>query len=221
MTLLEFIRIAIRQFKLMMLMGITMAGMVFHSTRDTPKEFASSTLVNTGLVSGYNLESAETKIDFSYTNNEMENLVSLATSYHTIEELAMRLLAKYAILDAPQPEIIGEEGWQELQKPEFQAARKLILVPGDSAATFQKIQQLRLERQENDLQKLLYSKHPYFGIETLQTLAVTREGKSDQLRFKYTTTDAFVCRETLVLFTRIFTEKQRHLKQIQSTDVLE
>ncbi|MCC6725385.1 MAG: hypothetical protein IT258_12835, partial [Saprospiraceae bacterium] len=221
MTLLEFIRIAIGQFKLMLLMGITMAGMVFYSTRNTPKEFASSTLVNTGLVSGYNLESAGTKIDFAYTNNEMENLVSLATSYQTIEELAMRLLAKYAILDAPQPEIIGQEGWEELQKPEFQAVRKLIVVPGDSTATYQKIQQLRMERHENDLQKLLYSNHPFFGVEKLQTLNVSREGKSDQLRFKYTTIDAFICRETLVEFTRIFTEKQRHLKQIQSTDVLE
>ncbi len=221
MTLLEFIRIALRQFKLMALMGITMAGMVFYTTRNQPREYASSSLVNTGLVSGYNLESADTKIDFSYTNNEMENLVSLATSYQTIEELSIRLLAKYAVLDSPRPEIIGEEGWLELQKPEFRAVRKLIVVQGDSAATYQRIQQLRLDRKENELQRLLYSNHPYFGIEKLQTLNVSREGKSDQLRFKYSTTDAAVCRETLVEFTRIFSEKQRHLKQVQSTDVLE
>lgn len=221
MTLLEFIRIALGQFKLMLLLGFSMAGMVFYSTRNQPREYASSTLVNTGLVSGYNLESEGTKIDFGYTNNEMENLVSLATSYNTIEELAMRLLAKYSILENAQTSIIDDEGWEELQKPEFLAVKQLILVPGDSAATLANIKQLSLDRQENDLQKLIYSEHPFFGIEKLQSLNVSREGKSDQLRFKYTTIDPAICRETLVEFTRIFSEKQRHLKEVQSTDVLE
>ena len=166
MSLLEFFRIATSHFKLMLLTGCILAGVVFYSTRNEKKEYSSHTLINTGLVSGYNLEnSSGDKVDYAYTNNEIENLISLATSYETREELAMRLLAKYVILTEPDPELITLEGWEEMKSEAVHAARKLVAVPGDEAATFENIKKLRSERKENDLQKLLYSPHPFFGVE--------------------------------------------------------
>jgi len=206
----------------MTLAGIVLAAMVFYSTRNEKKEYSSHTLVNTGLVSGYNIESSGgEKVDYAYTNNEIENLISLATSYETREELAMRLLARYIILKEPDPELITLEGWEELKKPEVHDVRKLVAVPGDTIATYQKIMALRNERKENPLQKLLYSKHPFFGVEQMETIQVLREGKSDMLRFKYTATDPAVCRQTLLSLTDIFVKKQRAMKEVQSADVLD
>jgi uncharacterized protein involved in exopolysaccharide biosynthesis len=221
MSLVEFFRIAASHFKTMLLAGIALASVVFYLTRNEQSEYRSHTLVNTGLVSGYNIESSGgEKVDYAYTNNEIENLISLATSYETREELAMRMLARYIILREPNPELITLEGWEELKKPEVHNVRKLVAVEGDTLATYNKIMALRNERKENDLQKLLYSKHPFFGVEQMESIQVLREGKSDMLRFKYTSIDPAVCRQTLLFLTDIFVKKQRIMKEVQSTDVL-
>lgn len=222
MNLVEFFRIVSKQFKTMMLTGIVLSGVVFYMTRNEKLEYSSHTLLNTGLVSGYNIESSGgEKVDYAYTNNEIENLISLATSYETREELAMRLLARYIILKEPNPELITLEGWEELKKPVVHDVRKLVAVYGDTLATYQKILALRNERKENPLQKLLYSKHPFFGVEQMETIQVMREGKSDMLRFKYSTKDPGVCRQTLIELTQIFVKKQRAMKEVQSADVLD
>ncbi|MBI1224922.1 MAG: hypothetical protein GC192_06760 [Bacteroidetes bacterium] len=222
MNLVEFFRIAASHFKTMMLAGVVLAGVVFYLTRNEQSEYSSHTLVNTGLVSGYNIESSGgEKVDYAYTNNEIENLISLATSYETREELAMRLLARYIILTEPDPELITLEGWEELKKPEVHNVRKLVAVPGDTLATYNKILALRNERKENDLHKLLYSQNPFFGVEQMETIQVMREGKSDMLRFKYSAMDPAVCRQTLVYLTHIFVEKQCRMKAVQSADVLD
>lgn len=206
----------------MFLVGVLLGGMAFYGTRNEKKEYSSHTLINTGLVSGYNLKSSEgSRIDYAYTNNEMENLISLATSYETQEELAMRLLAKYIILDEPDPELISLEGWEDMKLEDVDTVRKIVKVPGDFEKTLENIMMYSRSREENPVQALLYGKHGFFGIEQIQTLSVNREGNSDQLRFKYTTTDAAVCRYTLIEMTEIFIRKHKHMKTVQSTDVLE
>ena len=206
----------------MLLAGIILAAVVFYGTLNEKKEFTSHTLLNTGLVSGYNLESSGgAKIDYAYTNNEMENLLSLASSYEMMEELAMNLLAEYIILDEPNPSQITLEGWEEMKSQDIHEVRLLIKVDGDLEKTLANIQRYRAEQEENPVQLLLYGKHPFFGIEHLQELQVLREGKSDQIRFKYSTTDPAVCRYTLQKLTKIFIHRHRTIKQIQSTDVLE
>jgi uncharacterized protein involved in exopolysaccharide biosynthesis len=222
MTLLQFFRIFAGQLKLMLLIGTILAAVVFNGTRNEQLEYSSHTLINTGLVSGYNIESSSgAKVDYAYTNNEIENLISVATSYETTEELAMRLLARYIIMDEPNPDFITLEGWEEMKKEDVHEVRKLVKAKGDMEGTLAKIRQYRSDRQENPVQKLLYSKHPFFGIERLESIQVMREGKSDQLRFKYSTIDPAVCRFTLQELTTIFIEKHRHIKEMQSTDVLE
>ncbi len=222
MTLLQFFRIFAGQLKLMLLIGTILAVVVFNGTRNEQLEYSSHTLINTGLVSGYNIESSSgEKVDYAYTNNEIENLISVATSYETKEELAMRLLARYIIMDEPNPELITIEGWEELKKEDVHEVRKLVKVNGDMDATLANIHRYRIERQENPVQKLLYSKHPFFGVDRLESIQVMREGKSDQLRFKYSTIDPAVCRFTLQELTGIFIEKHKRIKEMQSTDVLE
>ena len=179
-------------------------------------------MVNTGLVSGYNLKSSSgAKVDYTYTNNEIENLLSLASSYEMTEELAMQLLAEYIIMEEPNPERITLEGWEEMKTEGVHEVRQLVKVAEDREATLTNIRRFRSDRTENPIQLLLYSKHPFFGVEHLQTLQTMREGKSDQLRFKYSTIDPVVCRFTLEKLTEIFIDKHRRIKQIQSTDVLE
>lgn len=222
MNLISFIRLLAKHLKTMLLAGILLAVMVWYGTRNETKEYTSHTLINTGLVSGYNLESSEgAKVDYAYTNNEIENLLSLASSYEMMEELAMNLLAEYIIMDEPNPDLITLEGWERMKENEVHDVRLMVKVAGDKEKTLENIRKYRAERSENAVQLLLYGKHPFFGIEHLKELQAMREGKSDQLRFRYSTTDPAVCRYTLEKLTEIFIDKHRRIKQIQSTDVLE
>lgn len=221
MSLVDFFRIAANHWKLMMMAGAILGTVVFLGTRNEKKEYSSHTLINTGLVSGYNLESSESKVDYAYTNNEIENLISLASSHETMEELAIRMLARYICLTVPDSNLVTLEGWEELKTEAVDAVRKLVAVPGDEQKTLERIMTFRNGRTENEVLDLVYSGHPFFGLEQLKKTIVMREGKSDMLRFKYATIDPLVCRQTLVLLTEIFTEKHRRSKQMQSTDVLE
>ncbi len=220
MTFVDFIRIAMANLRWMILLGITLASLVFYLTRKEKKEYSSQTLINTGLVSGYNLESAGQKIDPTYTNNEMENLVALASSYETLEEVAIRLMARYLSLQNANPDLILPQNFAELRTPDLVAVKKLIIADTSFQTTYQNIIKYKETQEDNVVQKILYSKHPYFGVEQVQTVKVTREGRSDQIRFKYTATDPGVCKETLEELTRVFIEKHKRMKAIQSEDVL-
>lgn len=220
MTFVDFIRIAIKNLRWMMLLSITLATLVFYLTRKEKKEYTSQTLINTGLVSGYNLESAGQKVDPTYTNNEMENLVALASSYETSEEVAIRLMARYLLLTDANPELILPQNFAELRKPDLQAVKKLIITDTSFMQTYQNIIKYKNSQQDNIVQKVLYSKHPYFGVEQVQTVKVMREGRSDQIRFKYTATDPGVCKQTLEELTKVFIEKHKSMKAMQSEDVL-
>ena len=57
MTLLDLIRVLLSNIHLMIIIPIVMAVAVFKMTKGMPKEFSSETMVYTGIVSGFNLES--------------------------------------------------------------------------------------------------------------------------------------------------------------------
>jgi hypothetical protein len=220
MTFVDFIRIAMANLRWMVLLSITLAGIAFYLTRKEKKEYSSQTLINTGLVSGYNLESAGQKVDPTYTNNEMENLVALASSYETSQEVAIRLMARYLLLQNADPELILPKNFATLRIPDLVAIKKLVISDTSFENTYNNIIKYKESQEDNIVQKVLYSKHPYFGIEQIQTAKVTREGRSDQIRFKYTATDPGVCRETLIELTKVFIEKHKFMKAAQSDDVL-
>ena len=98
MTLLEIIRLLARYLVYIGACALLLASLVFWSTRNSKKQYATHTLLNTGLISGYNIESNKSsRIDYAFTNNEIENLINLATSYETNKELSARIMVRVLI----------------------------------------------------------------------------------------------------------------------------
>ncbi len=221
MTIISFLRLLFRNALWLFPMGCLSAGVVFHLTKNTPKEYESHTIINTGLVSGYNIESnSGGRIDYGYANTEMENIIGLAKSRETQEELAARLLTQVLMQRKPSVAIINEPAFNALQKDIPQAIRDKVVDYQSFENTLVRIKEWR-DRSDNNLIKvLLESKHPLFGIEHIHTLSIKKEGNSDMIRFAYTTTDPSVCRNTLVLLTEIFITKHRGNKEGQSSDVV-
>jgi len=222
MTLVQFFRLIGRHFHLMLLCAVLAAAAAFYGTRNDKKEYQSFSIINTGLVTGYNIENSQgSRIDYGYTNNEIENILSLFRSRETRELLALQLLARALVLEKPDPEVMTLASFYELQGLIPGSLRQTLIVPGDTVSTIANLRQALEKHEENPVKKLIESKHSLFGLEHLQNIVVKREGNTDMIRIAYTTTDPAVCRNTLQLLTNIAIQKHRVTKEGQSTSVLD
>jgi len=221
MTRIEFIYAVKRHLGLIVFAGITAAALTFFFTKNTKKEYTSEALINTGLVSGYSIESSKGgRVDYAYTNNEIQNLISLASSYETMEGLATELLVQYLLLTEEDSMMMLSSNFQVMRRAFSQPFWKKLTDIGSYAETMDKVLEYRNQTQANPINEIIYSTHDYFGIEQLETLQITRERNSDMIRFKYTTSDPGVCRQTVATLIDIFIRKQKAVKKGQSSDVL-
>jgi len=221
MNLVQFIKLLYINGRLILATGLFCSILIFLSTAKQEKSYTSRMVVNTGVVSGYNIENhdSDSKTDRDYSRNELENLISLATAYETMEELSLELLAAYLSLPESDPKWIRAENYASvvnLLPPIFLQELR------DSAGVVNKLslQKYQDTDQINPLYQIIYSSHPFFGIEQLQKIRVARKSSSDLLEFTYSTSDPAVCRQTLSILSQIFTKKHTRLKERQSEDVL-
>ena len=204
----------------MLLTAILLAGTVAVLTQKNKKEYKSHTLLNTGLISGYTIESSKgNRIDYAYTNNEIENLINLATSLETTRDLSARLLTEliWAEKQGKSP-LLGEN------KEEFASLIEVVSeaeIRGNSKEEiYLSLIQIRDEDKTNAIYELTHSKNPLIGLERLQEIKVFREGNSDMIRMEYTSIDPFMSQKTLELLTEIFIKKQKNTKEGQSDSVI-
>ena len=140
MNLLEFIRIIFRNWKLLVLFPLLTAGVVFFLTRNTKKEYVSSTQVYTGIASGYGITSGEDdRIDYFAVNNAFDNLMATIKSRESIEEVGMRLLAKHLLIKEPSYKEISEENFNKIHESIPDSLRLKLIVKGSEDLTFFKI----------------------------------------------------------------------------------
>lgn len=220
MSVVEIVRLLMRFFYMIAFTAIGLATLVFLSTKDGKKEYATHTLLNTGLISGYSIESSSSsRVDYAKTNNELENLINLATAYETNKELSAKLMAHFLFLHKEGKLDILPENY-----PDFEETIKDINVDyqkeKDEEGIFYQIIQVRDENKRNPLYRLTNSPNPFFGIEQLENILVLREGKSDMIRMEYTSIDPYLSQVTLEYLTDIFIKKQKLIKEGQSDNVI-
>lgn len=100
---------------LLLLFPLGLALLVFIFTSGMRRQYTSKTVVYTGLVSGYTLETAEgSRVDYLAINNAFDNLINTVRSRITIEEVGVRLLAQHLLLNKANPKIASENTLNEL-----------------------------------------------------------------------------------------------------------
>ncbi|GAB2475073.1 GumC family protein [Algoriphagus taiwanensis] len=221
MTFVQIIRLLVRFAPYLILSAFLMAGTVTLLTMKNKKEYKSHTLLNTGLISGYNIESSKgSRIDYAYTNNEIENLINLATSLETNRELSARLLTELIWADQKDALPLISEN-----KGEFEVLKEAISQSGIQASSKEALYQALIEIRDRDKNNPVYdltnSKNPLIGLERLEEIKVFREGNSDMIRMEYTSIDPFISQKTLELLTEIFIAKQKATKEGQSDSVIQ
>lgn len=220
MNLTTFIRLILKHYPKLLLSGIIIGSIVYVLTMGEKKLYTSNTLINTGLVSGYSLESQkDNKTDYAYTNNEIQNLINIATSHETLEELSINILNK--IIRHNNDTLVSKKIHDDfISELDEQLVNKIKNAKDDSAAY--KIIKSEIYTNENStLYKIVNSKNELIGIEQLENIKVEREGNSDMIRITYQTIDPGICQETLNQLTKLFVVKHKKLKNNQSNNVLD
>lgn len=219
MNFLQIIRLLVRFSPYIFICGVLLAITSGYFSLQTKKEYKSHTLLNTGLISGYNIESSKgSRVDYAFTNNEMENLINMATSLETKKELSGYLLARLILEEANgRPPLVAdnEKEWEQIKN-----AISFEVNPSDSLE--QVYMQLiePYEDKTSEIYAIVNSKNPIIGLLQLENLKVVREGNSDMIMMEYSTIDPFVSKTALELLTNIFMVKQKKIKQGQSDSVI-
>ncbi len=221
MSIKTFFQLLRRHFLLIALSGVLAAGAAYWFVSQQKPEFTSEALISTGIISSVSIKNTggDKSTDRDYAQNELDNLVSLATAHKTREDLAARLLARYLVLKNADPRWISAAEYAELQKEVF--TPELLALRGESfEATLANVIRERDKTDRNAVQALVYAEKGYFAIDNFtKNLKVFRRGNSDLLQFSYTTTDAAICKQTLNELLAIFMEKHQYLKENQSSEV--
>lgn len=220
MNLTTFIRLLLKHYLILISSGLIIGIVVFLLTMGEKKLYTSDTLINTGLVSGYSLESQkDNKTDYAYTNNEIQNLINIATSHETLEDLSIKLINK--IIRHTTDTLINKKNYEDFIAELDEELINNIKSSANDSISYLVIKSELYNNENSSTYKLVNSKNELVGIEHLENIKVEREGNSDMIRITYQTIDPGVCQETLNELTKLFIVKHKKLKSNQSNNVLD
>lgn len=213
MTLLYFIRLLVRNWAALLILPLLLAGAVFHFTRNQPREYATTTLIYTGLASGYSLEAGEESRDRNVVMNAFSNLIGTVKARTTVEEVSLRLLAQHLMLASPNPAISNAQTFQLVRDAVPQELRRRLVVKGSVEQTALHLHTYTQIPKNKVAEKLLSGESSPFSPKAIVArLSVQREGDSDILKISYTANDPAVVKQTLDILTEVFTRRYREMK---------
>lgn len=221
MSFLQLKRIIGEHKWLLLFFPLALALLVFLFTLKMKREYTSNTLIYTGLVSGYTLETGEnSRIDYVAINNAFDNLINTVRSRATIEEVGVRLLAQHLMMQKANPKFACQATLDNLNEA-IPVSLKARLVDKDSyEKTIQNIYNA-YDREEKAITDLLNSKEGYYSELSISTrLKATRVGSSDMVEISYTAYDPGVAQQTLKILTEIFLGRYRKIKVEETGSVV-
>ncbi len=221
MSGIQFIRLVLRHAKLIFGVAVGLSVLVAHLTKDEKLSYSSQAMINTGIISGYNPESSSSsKVDREYVLTEIANLIEIASSFATLEELGTTLLVEVMMMKNEDPNQLLDYHWKSLLEAIPEPTWDSLIDYRSYNNSYKNVTTYRSHNIDNPIYEIIYSKHPLFGVDQLKSLRVTRIGRSDMLKYTYTTMDPWICQRTLELAIELLTRKHKQVKEGQSSNVL-
>ena len=218
MSFVQFIKLIIKNWKLLLLVPFMLAASVFFFTRHEKKIFSSETVIYTGIASGYSISGSKSA-DYYATSNAFDNLLTLINSRETQEEVAISLLASHIFAPKHDPTLLSYDSYEQLNKiipvNIRQRLRKESLRETKEAIT-----DYMQSNDDNLVYKLVNSDNPLYSIKSLHNIKSVRINSSDLIKITYETEDAAVCKHTLELLIDIFMTKHKLLREGQTGSVI-
>ncbi len=175
-------------------------------TKDMPKVYSSNTVIYTGVVSGYNLEtSLASRVDISQSNNQIENFINIIYSYATLKNVSLKLFAQHMMYGNPtlDNEYIMASHFRPIWEHTPEDIRKLI-DPSSEENTIKNLFAADKAEYNNFTYGLFMWNYQYYGKENLEKIQVSRINNSDMIEIKYKSDDPNVVYHTLLLLNEEF-----------------
>ncbi len=220
LDILGLLRLLRRNLLYLILIPTFLAGAVFLLTRERPQEFASETVIYTGLASGYSIENTgDSRIDFFGVNNAFDNLINIIKSRATLENTGLMLLSHHLMLEEPDPYFISAEHLSALKAETPQEVMDLV-DRNSLEDTYAALEEYKNRSEDNYVNRLLNLDHPHYSVRHISGIKVMRVQNSDLLKINYTSNDAGIARHTLEILTSIFIHNFTGLKERQTDAVV-
>ncbi|MDX2303880.1 MAG: hypothetical protein NW226_13825 [Microscillaceae bacterium] len=221
MTLLDLIRVLLSNMKLILIIPVVMAVAVHRLTKGMPDKYASETMIYTGVVSGFNLESTGMRtLDRTLVSSSFDNLMITIQAKATLKGVATRLLAQGLILPKPDSVHIGPRGFKYLREAVSEEVRKQVVVPNSFEGTLQKIEEAIEKEATHPLNRIIQGGGPYYSLKALSGAAPSRVLGSDMVKISYSSDDPGICVNTLQFLLEVFIKKYRYLKSSETDNVV-
>ncbi|MEO1585723.1 MAG: hypothetical protein AAFS00_00485 [Bacteroidota bacterium] len=221
MNAVQFIKLFVHHIRLTMGVGLMMAFLIYNSTKDTKPSYSTEGRVNTHIIAGYNPESQGSgNTDLVRVRAEMGNLLTMAESNETYDELSARLIAEI-IMEGQPSKLIAPRGYDEFITDLTPELADSLRDTASFEQTLANVQAMRDRGDANPLYELIHSKNDLVSLGQLKTIKITQEGRSDILLLKYSASDAGICQRTLEITIDIIKRRHKENKFGQSSNVVD
>lgn len=216
MNLIIFFRILLENRYLLLIGGLIMATTIFYGTRGEEKVYSTSSVVYTGIATGFNIESGSNqRFDLFGTNAKFDNLINLIKSRDTQEETAIQLLASHLIADQT-----GQQRFDHLQRIISDSLRSILVDVTSLENTVRNLKNINTGSENNIVYRLLQSGDKFYSVNQISKISVSRIQSSDLIQLKYSCTNPHICQQTLAKMIEVFMKKFTSLQSGQTHTVV-
>lgn len=187
-------------------------------TRGLEKSYDVKTTIYTGIISGYNVDIADTR----NAEVHMSNLMNIITTERTLKIVSLKLLTRCLIYgDATRnTSYITAEHYQQLVAMVPRELQALIDKQSEEK-TYNNLQAYERPSANNFIYRLLNYTHPYFSVPLLsQNIIVARLGNSDLIEIAYSSNDPGIAYNTLEILNEEFVKQYHELRYGETNNVI-
>lgn len=221
MSINQVINLLLRNWLILILFPLMLAGAVFYFSQNEVREYESGALLYTSLGGSRTGSVGESvRMDYYTSNNMFDNMVILIRSRETIEKASLKLMALHMSLDQPDSTVISKGNYQYLRSQIPEGIWQQIAVPGDPEKTYDNLVE---ERKENDLlfvDQMLRDSENYGIFNILNRLRANRRASSDMMELVYRANDPGICQYTLIYIIEVFMDKYALLKEEENINAI-
>ena len=199
MDIAQFITQFIYRIRYWLLWGnLFVTGLVIYFTQFLPYSYTVESSLYAGVTNGTAINGEN--VSFNIINSTFDNLINIAKSRGTLENVSIRLLANSLTF--------GEE-WKDNQYIQAKHYRQLVqITPKEVLALvdrkdFSKTLTNLMTYKKNDSKNFIYAlfnrSEPFYSAKALDKIEVKRAGNSDILDINYTSADPGLTQQTVSL----------------------
>lgn len=187
-------------------------------TSDLDKSYDVKTTIYTGIITGYNVDAADTR----NATVHMSNLINIVTTERTLKAVSLKLLTRCLIYgDAERnTSYITAEHYQQLENSVPREVKALIDKQNEEK-TYNNLVAYERPSANNFIYGILNYTHPYFSVPVLsEKIKVAQLGNSDLIEIGYSSNDPGIAYNTLEILNEEFVKQYRDLRYGETNNVI-